>query len=104
MHLRTYSGIFPSTCSRQHLSFCSGASGMSDWDIMMQRRKDAMARARKARRRREDGEDLGNDEHVAAMIGQMKLAAEDDRHLNMERKAATKKLQMLPTVVTHLKK
>lgn len=82
----------------------SGTSGMSDWDIMMQHRKDAMARARKGRRRRDDGEDLGNDEHVAAMIGQMKMAAEDDRHLNMERKAATKKLQMLPTVVTHLKK
>lgn len=76
---------------------------MSDWDIMMQKRKDAMARARK-RKRRDGFEDLGNDEHIVAMIGQMKMAAEEDRHLNMERKAATKKLQMLPTVVTHLKK
>ncbi|XP_064394150.1 protein IWS1 homolog isoform X2 [Halichondria panicea] len=81
-----------------------GTSGMSDWDIMMQRRKDAMASARRARRKRDGGDDLSNDEHIAAMIGQMKMAAEDDRHLNMERKAATKKLQMLPTVVAHLKK
>ena len=75
---------------------------MSDWDIMMQRRKDAMARAR--RRRRKDVDITANDDHIMAMIQQMKEASEEDRHLNMDRKAATKKLQMLPTVVTHLKK
>lgn len=80
----------------------SGPSDVSDWDVMMQRRKDAMARARKRRHR--DIDITANDDHIMAMIGQMKAAAEEDRHLNMERKAATKKLQMLPTVITHLKK
>lgn len=88
--------------SLSHTHTYSGTSGMSDWDIMMQRRKDAMARAR--RRRRKDVDITANDDHIMAMIQQMKEAAEEDRHLNMDRKAATKKLQMLPTVITHLKK
>ena len=75
---------------------------MSDWDIMMERRKEAMARAR--RRRKRDGDLTCHDEHVMALIHQMKEAAEEDRQLNLARKAATKKIQLLPTVMAHLKK
>jgi transcription factor SPN1 len=69
---------------------------------MMQRRKEAMARAR--RRRKKDIDITTNDDHILAMIRQMKEAAEEDRALNLQQKAATKKLQMLPTVLDHLKK
>ena len=75
---------------------------MSDWDIMMERRKAAMARAR--RRRRRDGDLTVNDDHIMALIQQMKDAAVQDRQLNLSRKAATKKIQLLSTVVAHLKK
>ena len=75
---------------------------MSDWDIMMERRRAAMDRAR--RRRRRDGDLTCNDEPVMALIHQMREAAEEDRQLNLARKAATKKIQMLPRVVACLKK
>ncbi len=68
----------------------------------MQRRKDAMARARKKRRRNYDV--TLHDDEIMAMIHQMKQAALEDRRLNLEQRPATKKLQMLPTVVAHLKK
>ena len=69
---------------------------------MMQRRKDAMARARK--RKQKNSDFTGHDDHIMAMIREMRAATEEDRQLNLARKAATKKLQMLPTVLTHLKK
>ena len=75
---------------------------MSDWDRMMERRKEAMARAR--RRRNKDGHSTVNDDHIMALIHQMKEAAEEDRQLNLARKAATKKIRLLPTVMGHLKK
>lgn len=75
---------------------------MSDWDSMMERRKAAMARARRKRRR--DGDLTVNDDHIMTLIQQMRDAAQQDRQLNLARKAATKKIQLLVTVVTHLKK
>lgn len=79
----------------------SREAGLSDWDIMMQRRKEAMAR----KRRRRKGADVTlYDDSIMAMIRQMKHAAEEDHQLNLARKTATKKLQMLSTVVSHLKK
>ncbi len=45
-----------------------------------------------------------HDDEIMAMIRHMKQSAQEDRKLNLERKPATKKLQMLPTVVAHLKK
>lgn len=75
---------------------------MTDWDLMMDRRKAAMARAR--RRRKRDGDLTVNDDHIMALIQQMRGAAEEDRQLNLTRKAATKKIQLLPTVMGHLKK
>ena len=76
--------------------------GMTDWDLMMARRKEAMARARRKRKR--DGDLTVNDDHVMALIQQMREAAQEDRKLNIARKAATKKIQMLPVVMGHLKK
>ncbi|KAL5476040.1 hypothetical protein EMCRGX_G025942 [Ephydatia muelleri] len=78
------------------------SSGVSDFDLMMQKRKEAMSRAR--RRHKKDVYITANDDHIAAMLRQMKQAAEEDRKLNLERKAATKKLQLLPVVTSHLKK
>lgn len=77
------------------------SGGTSDWDLMMQRRKEAMARAR---RRRKNYDVTLHDDEIMAMIQEMKHAAEEDRRLNMARRPATKKLQMLPTVISHLKK
>lgn len=51
----------------------SREAGLSDWDIMMQRRKEAMAR----KRRRRKGADVTlYDDSIMAMIRQMKHAAE----------------------------
>lgn len=68
----------------------------------MQRRKEAMARARK--RRRKDIDINASDDFVDRLITGMKMAAEEDKQLNLAGKAATKKLQMLPTIMKHLKK
>lgn len=76
--------------------------GVSDWDLMMQRRKEAMARARK--RRRKDIDINASDDFIMNLIGGMKVAAKEDKQLNLAGKAATKKLQMLPTIMAHLKK
>lgn len=75
---------------------------MSDWDVMMQKRKAAMDRAR--RRRRGDGDDTMHDDSVMALIQRMKDAAEQDKQLNIARKAATKKIQLLPIIMGYLKK
>lgn len=47
---------------------------MSDWEIMMQRRKEAMAKARKRRRR--DIDIRAVDDHIMAMIREMRQAVE----------------------------
>jgi transcription factor SPN1 len=87
---------FESTCSMSRLL------EQSDWDVMMSRRKEAMARAR--RRRKKDGDLTVNDDHIMALIRQMREAAQEDRKLNIARKAATKKIQLLPAVMGHLRK
>ena len=75
---------------------------MSDWDMMMQRRKSAMDRSR--RRRRRDGDITVHDDTIMDIIQKMREAAELDRQLNIGRKAATKKIQFLPTIMVYLKK
>lgn len=82
--------------------FLSRFEGMSDWDLMMQRRKNAMDRAR--RRRRRDGDLTVHDDTIMDLIQKMREAAEQDRQLNIARKAATKKIQFLPTIMAYLKK
>ena len=47
---------------------------MSDWDVMMQRRREAMARARKRRKR--DIDITAVDDHIMAMIRGMRHSVE----------------------------
>merc|ERR1712088_525160 len=76
-------------------------SMMSDFDIMLERKK-----AETRRRRRKKDIDLinDNDDAIAKMIADMRLAAREDRELNQARQPATKKISMLPIVMTQLNK
>ncbi|XP_026866840.2 protein IWS1 homolog isoform X2 [Electrophorus electricus] len=75
---------------------------MSDFDMMLARRK---AQSGKRRRHRDGGTFISDaDDVVSAMITKMTEAAEEDRTLNSQKKPALKKLMLLPTVVMHLKK
>ncbi|XP_054839351.1 protein IWS1 homolog isoform X5 [Eublepharis macularius] len=80
----------------KHLDF------MSDFDMMLQRKKSMSG---KRRRNRDGGTFISDaDDVVSAMIVKMNEAAEEDRQLNTQKKPALKKLTLLPTVVMHLKK
>ncbi|XP_071352312.1 protein IWS1 homolog isoform X1 [Trachinotus anak] len=77
-------------------------SFMSDFDIMLARRKAMNSRKR---RHRDGGTFISDaDDIVNAMITKMNEAAEEDRTLNSQKKPALKKLTLLPQVVMHLKK
>ncbi|XP_056112663.1 protein IWS1 homolog isoform X5 [Rhinichthys klamathensis goyatoka] len=77
-------------------------SHMSDFDVMLARKK---AQSGKRRRNRDGGTFISDaDDVVSAMITKMTEAAEEDRTLNSSKKPALKKLMLLPTVVMHLKK
>uniref|UniRef100_A0A8C1PN53 Interacts with SUPT6H, CTD assembly factor 1 n=1 Tax=Cyprinus carpio TaxID=7962 RepID=A0A8C1PN53_CYPCA len=76
-------------------------SFMSDFEIMLARKK---AQSGKRRRNRDGGTFISDaDDVVSAMITKMTEAAEEDRTLNSQKKPALKKLMLLPTVVMHLK-
>ncbi|XP_055081996.1 protein IWS1 homolog isoform X3 [Periophthalmus magnuspinnatus] len=82
--------------SGQDISF------MSDFDIMLAKRK---AMNSKRRKHRDGGTFISDaDDVVSAMINKMNEAAEEDRSLNSQKKPALKKLTLLPQVVMHLKK
>ncbi|KAG7471060.1 hypothetical protein MATL_G00120420 [Megalops atlanticus] len=75
---------------------------MSDFDVMLARKK---AQSGRRRRNRDGGTFISDaDDVVSAMITKMTEAAEEDRTLNSQKKPALKKLTLLPTVVMHLKK
>ncbi|XP_050821219.1 protein IWS1 homolog isoform X1 [Gopherus flavomarginatus] len=75
---------------------------MSDFEMMLQRKKSISG---KRRRNRDGGTFISDaDDVVSAMIVKMNEAAEEDRQLNTQKKPALKKLTLLPTVVMHLKK
>uniref|UniRef100_A0A3Q2X9H0 Interacts with SUPT6H, CTD assembly factor 1 n=1 Tax=Hippocampus comes TaxID=109280 RepID=A0A3Q2X9H0_HIPCM len=79
-----------------------GQDFMSDFDIMLARKK---AMSGKRRRHRDGGTFISDaDDVVSAMIIKMNEAAEEDRTLNSAKKPALKKLTLLPQVVMHLKK
>ncbi|UYV81015.1 IWS1 [Cordylochernes scorpioides] len=74
---------------------------MSDFDIMMQRKKEESGK----RRKRKDIDIINDsDDLIAEIITQMKQAAREDRERNKQRQAATRKLSMLPMVVSQLQK
>ena len=76
-------------------------SNECDFDIMLERKK-----AETRRRRRKKDIDLinDNDDAIAKMIADMRLAAREDRELNQAHLPATKKISMLPIVMTQLNK
>ncbi|MEE6512248.1 hypothetical protein FKM82_019181 [Ascaphus truei] len=84
------------------LSYCPSMDYKSDFDLMMERKKNMSG---KRRRNRDGGTFISDaDDVVSAMIMKMTEAAEEDRNLNTTKKPALKKLTLLPTVVMHLKK
>lgn len=75
---------------------------VSDFDLMIQKKKEMN---RNFRRKRKNVDIISDsDDAVAHMITQMKEVVEEDRMLNGAKQAATKKLKMLPSVLTHLHK
>ena len=78
------------------------ADFVSDFDLMLQRRKEEMGKRRK---KRKDVDIINDsDDLIADLITRMKTAAEEDRELNKNKKPAVKKLQLLPFVQSQLKK
>jgi len=77
------------------------ASNECDFDLMLEKKK-----SENRRRRRKKDIDLinDNDDAIAKMIADMRLAAREDRELNQARQPATKKISMLPIVMTQLNK
>ncbi len=71
-----------------------------DFDLMMEQKKS------ERRRRRKKDIDLinDNDDAIAKMIADMRLAAREDRERNADRQPATKKISMLPVCMTQLRK
>ncbi|XP_065887490.1 protein IWS1 homolog [Dysidea avara] len=54
--------------------------------------------------RRKDYDVTTNDDEIIAMIDKMRQAASEDKQLNLDQKAATKKLKLLPIVLAQLQK
>ncbi|KAJ7392850.1 Transcription factor iws1 [Desmophyllum pertusum] len=89
---------------------------VSDFDMMIQKRKRLRSVLinstffskqinRTFRKKRKNVDIISDsDDAIAHMITQMKEVAEEDRVLNERKEAATKKLKMLPSVLTHLHK
>jgi len=76
-------------------------SRMNDFDAMMQRKRDE----NKRRKKRTDIDVINdNDDAIAKLIADMRIAAKDDRELNLAGKPATRKMAMWKTVWHHLTK
>lgn len=74
---------------------------LSDFDRMLARKKEEQSR----RRKRKDIDIINdNDDIIAQLLSDMKVASEDDRKLNQQNKPATSKIAMLPKVLSQLKK
>lgn len=75
--------------------------GMSDFDIMLTRKKQEQSR----RRKRKDIDIINdNDDIIAQLLTDMRGASDEDRKLNQLNKPATNKIAMLPKVLSQLKK
>ena len=79
---------------------------MYDFDIMMQRTKDENRRLHNKRRRGPKDIEMinDNDDAIARLLADMRLAAHEDRELNLKGEPATKKLAMLTAVKSTLAK
>ena len=79
----------------------SGAGRLNDFDAMMDKKRGEM----KKRRKKKDIDLINdNDDAIARMIADMRVAAREDRDLNEAQQPATRKIAMLPMVMTQLKK
>jgi len=74
---------------------------LSDFDRMLARKKEEQSRRRK---RKDIGIINDNDDIIAQLLSDMKIAAEEDRKLNHQNKPATNKIAMLSKVLSQLKK
>jgi transcription factor SPN1 len=74
---------------------------MSDFDVMMERR-----RSEQRKRRKKKDIDLinDNDDAIARLIADMRLAAREDNELNIAKQPAIRKIGMLNNVMSQLKK
>ncbi|CAG7733199.1 unnamed protein product [Allacma fusca] len=75
--------------------------GLSDFDLMLERKKEEKTRHKK--RKYEDLVNV-NENLIAQFVEDMRSAAEDDRDLNEAGKPSTKKIAMLPSVLSQLRK
>merc|ERR1712223_379324 len=83
-----------------HMGGGQSSEFVSDFDLMMEQQK-----AMRRRRRKKDIDLINdNDDAIAKMIADMRLAAREDREKNAERQPATKKISMLPICMTQLRK
>jgi len=83
-----------------HMGGGQSSEFVSDFDLMMEQQK-----AMRRRRRKKDIDLINdNDDAIAKMIADMRLAAREDREKNADRQPATKKISMLPVVMTQLRK
>lgn len=75
--------------------------GLSDFDMMMERK-----RTEQRKRRKKKDIDLinDNDDAIARLIADMRVAAREDRDLNEARQPAIRKIAMMPAVMTQLRK
>ncbi|XP_025836535.1 protein IWS1 homolog [Agrilus planipennis] len=68
---------------------------------MMQRKREEQSK----RRKRKDIDIINdNDDIIAQLLADMRIAAEEDRKANQNRQPATRKIGMLPKVMSQLKK
>merc|ERR1712179_384550 len=75
--------------------------GLSDFDMMMERK-----RTEQRKRRKKKDIDLinDNDDAIAWLIADMRVAAREDRDLNEAKQPAIRKIAMMPSVMTQLRK
>lgn len=79
-------------------------SQVSDFDIMMQKRKEE-ARQKRMKGKKSDSCFIGDaDDSINSMLNRMKEAADSDKASNIKRQPALKKLSMLKEVVKNISK
>ena len=77
------------------------SSRLNDFDAMMDKKRSEM----KKRRKKKDIDLINdNDDAIARLIADMRVAAREDRDLNEAKVPAIKKIGMLPLVMTQLRK
>jgi len=85
---------------RRNLEDNEEVSG-NDFDNMMQRKK---AENKRLRRKKDIDVINDNDDAIAKMIADMRIAAKEDRDLNLEEKPATKKMGMFKRIMQNITK